>query len=243
MQPEFRERLPANVLALLDKIEAAAGQEIRVEANPHPVSPTDPSPEAMAASVGEDAATIYIRSPELFVVQGALHELLHIERYWVKRVPQILPTADAFDADRISITSDIENCLEHLVIVPEEAKYGFEPFGYWNKTFAANWGSHPWPDMKNSWSRRKNCLLGWMTTSCLATDEAVKALASSAVQAEGHWLEAQKFAAKVVGQVVGDKAGALATVVRFLQIPPHEVELVTFDPKMKQRKVEKLSRH
>lgn len=243
MQAEFRERLPANLQALVDNIEAGAGQEVRVEMNPHPVSPTDPNPDAMATSVTEYEATIYIRSPETFVAHGAAHELLHIERYWLKQVPQILPIPAAADADRITITSDIENCLEHLVIVPAEAQYGFEPFDYWNKTFATNWGRHPWPDLPIPWARRKNCLLGWLTTLSLASDEEVKALAMRVLQAEGHWHDAQKFADKVLRQAHTDKAAALATVVRFLQIPLEEVDLVTFDPRSKRRKVERISRY
>jgi hypothetical protein len=244
MQPEFRDRLPANVLALVDKIEAGAGQEIRVQRGGYPVPADDAYPDAMAASVTEHAATVFFRSPEAFSVDGAVHELLHIERYWLERVPQILPVAAAFDADRVSITSSIENCLEHMVIVPQEANYDVERLAYWNKALAGIWGRHPWPDLTEPWARRKNCLLGWLATAHMGSDEAVKTLAATALQAEGQWVEAQKFAAKVSSQMAAnDKAAALATVVRFLKIPIDQVELVTLYPRTKQRKVEKVAAH
>ena len=113
----------------MNEIENFAKREIQVELDPRPVSPTEPNPDRPASQTNHNRATIFIRSEESFQPQGILHELLHIHRYWVEAVPQVMPAKGDRNTDESwRITSQIENTLEHLVIVPREADYGFEPY-------------------------------------------------------------------------------------------------------------------
>ena len=241
MEAQFRVKLPAVAWPLLDRVEEAIGGEVRVSMEGEEPSPTDPNPDRMACSVSVEEATIWIRSLSKFDAQGAVHELLHLERYLVQRVPQVLPIPT--DPEHLKITSEIENSIEHLVIVPREADYGFEPYAYWNTTAAKNWGRHPWPEITNPWARRKVCLLGFLGVNHIVTDRDVRQHAEAILRLEGLLDEAVKFAEKVQSLAVGNKAAALSTTIRFLKIPPSEVELVVYDLRSKREILSPLPKH
>jgi hypothetical protein len=232
MQLEFSQQLPPLAQALLVKIEAFARTEVMVKVEPRDVDPSDPNPDGPACRVDERSATIFIQDPLHFKPQGITHELLHIQRFWNEGVPQVLPKPP--DDDRLKITSHIENTLEHLVIVPREAKLGFEPFAHWNQTVAANWASYPWPNMSHPWTRQKNCLLGWLTASNLVSDKAIREHVENCLRAEG-LLEAAVDLQRKVGLTLKNKARAVSHVIKALNIPQTDVELVQLDILRKKR--------
>lgn len=165
-------------------------------------------------------ATILLRSKDVFPPHDVLHELLHIERLWVEGIPQLMPRHDPKGA-RGRIATDIENALEHLVIVPREAHYGFDPYPYWNETARRNWGSYPWPAMTDPWMRRKACLLGWLTVSRLVNEEEVRSHVEECLCQEGGpdlLAEAKRFSARI-GEKLASKPHAQSAVLRFLEIP------------------------
>jgi hypothetical protein len=227
MEAKFRALLPANILALVDEIESHTHRTIEVAQSPYPRSPTDPNPDSLGAMVDEHSAVIYFYQESDFKPHPACHELLHIRRYWLDKVPQILAVRP--DADKMSVTSHIENTLEHLIIVPREQDYGFEPYSHWNHTANKNWETYPWPTMTNSWARRKTCLLGWLTVKYLVNDGAVKQRALEAISKEG-LLEEAEVLAKKVGSVLRNKTKMISLVVKALKIPMNDAELVFFLP-------------
>jgi hypothetical protein len=227
MDDFFKSQLPTPVASLVDRIENFAGREIVVAVDTRSVSPTDPNPDRLATEVTEQSAIIFIRARDSFPSHGVLHELLHIERFWIEGVPQVLPLHDE-NGERLQVTSSIENALEHQIIVPREADYGFEPYGYWNETERRLWSQYPWPSITTAWARRKNFLLGWLTVSKLVTDSSVKDHAECCLRKEGLLDEAQKFAVKIA-QTIDSKPRAISAVLRFLNIPVQDIELVKFD--------------
>jgi hypothetical protein len=225
MADELRERvradLPVSVLKLMDDIETYARKPIAVRLNPYPVSSTDPNPEGPAAAVSKDEAVIYLRNLEANDPQGILHELLHIERYWVQSVPQVEPLSN--DRNQWAITSSIENSLEHLVIVPREADYGFDLFLHWNKVARENWGRYPWPEIDDPFARKKNSLLGSLGLE-LVNDQAVLSEARKCLRAEGLEENAIQFS-KRIRELIRRKPQAVSCTFRFLKIPRHEAIL------------------
>ncbi len=225
MREEFLKQLSDQVIVLVNEIEKFSGREITVHPNPHPVSPTDPNPEAMACAVSESRAQIYYRNANLDV-HGFTHELLHIRRWWVKGIPQILPTSRSAESN-IKVTSQIENSLEHLTIVPQEAQFGFDPFEYWNRTSVANWEGFDAATL-DKFALRKNCLLGWLTINSLVTDPEVKRMAENKIISAGFLQEAKLFQAKI-NKYSKSKEKQISATVHFLRIPRKEVEMVFFD--------------
>src|SRR5262245_1174271 len=94
MDTAFKEQLPPEIAALVDHIEGFAGRKISVELNSRPVSPTSPNPDSLAARVTPTEAAILLRSRDVFPPHDVLHELLHIERMWVERIPQLAVWTD-----------------------------------------------------------------------------------------------------------------------------------------------------
>jgi len=164
VKKKYLKQLPNSVVELIQEIESFSSREIQVRKNTTPVSPTDPNPNGPACRVNNLEACIYLRN-ENIDAQGMTHELLHIHRYWVRKVPQIIPANDP-DGTHIKGTSAIENALEHLIIVPEEAKYGFEPFSRWNETHKKLWKEDRFEQM-NTFAIRMTFLLWWLAVSNL----------------------------------------------------------------------------
>ena len=226
MQPEFVERLPPTVAALLTELESFAGSPIVVEADQTPASTIEPNPDRMGVLVRSSGATIVIRNG-VFDPHGALHELLHVRRYWMERIPQIIPR-DSNAEQNWQITSQIENALEHLTIVPEEAEFGFEPFGHWNRTVDALYSLYPWPEIVDPWARRKNALLSALSVRYLVTDESVRERAKENLRQEGILKEAWEFARRVHGYKA-DKRKMLALTLHTVGIALDQVILMELD--------------
>jgi hypothetical protein len=74
-----------------------------------------------------------------------------IQRYWIEHAPQLEPLLN--HESNWDVTGRIENVLEHLVIVPREANFGFAPRPQWDEVARREWGAYPWPDtMYASWN-------------------------------------------------------------------------------------------
>lgn len=221
------QNLPAKTKELLQEIEETVGTRVLFMPNPHPISPTDPNPEALACAVGQHGATVFYRSENIEHHQ-LTHELLHIHRYLVQDIPQILPFND-LNGSNIQVTSHIENTLEHLTIVPEEEKYGYEPYSYWDRTSRDNWQRFQGKQM-NSFAMRKNCLLGWLTVKNLTTDPKVAALAERKIRKLGLLQKAIEFNF-VITSKAKTKEEQLRAVLGYLNIPLSDVRLVNYIPR------------
>lgn len=225
MDSFFKAQLPPNITVLVDRIESISAREISIEIDTRPVSPTSPNPDSLIARVTPTEAAILLRSRDLFPPHDVLHELLHIERMWIERVPQLVSVHPS--SVRTRIATDIENALEHLVIVPREANYGFDPYPYWNETSRRNWAEYPWPAMTDPWWRRKACLLGWLTVFYLVNDPEVKSHVEGCLRNEGLLDEARRFSARI-GEKLTSKLHAQSAVLRFLEIPRTDFTSVRF---------------
>ena len=231
MDLRFLEKLHPDVQALVRDIETFASTEIEVRLAPTPSSKAAASPKAVALMATEKGATLLYREEDEFRSRAALHELLHLRRYWLDRVPQLAALDDP-QGDKTRIANEIENTLEHLIIFPQEAGYQFDPSVGINAGERQRWQSYPWANINEPWARRKPALLSWLTVDALVTDEAVKRLARRYLQDEGLLEEAENFADKIQ-RLKNSKERCLATVVRFLQIPRHEAEMIYLDVKNK----------
>lgn len=238
MEQRFLDLLPLEAQELVQRIEAHTGIPIDVQRTERPPNLTLPNPYSPGAEVYADRAVILHYGEDHLDAHALVHELLHIERYWVEGVPQIVPIGNATD-DHWSITSSIENAIEHLAIVPRESDYGYDPYPHWNFVEGVIWGRYPWPDITHPFARRKNMLLGWLGVSILTTDAALKEHARSILARESVLGEAERFRAKI-DRVKGSKVRALAATVRFLQIPPTEVALRYHDTATKSLRHERL---
>jgi hypothetical protein len=236
LREAVRHALPANVVALMDELEAFAGDSIGIVRDPSPPPAGVYNRNAPGAMVSHLGAEIRLPDPDVWQPREILHELLHIQRYWLEGVPQFVrkgPNASAH------LASEVENQIEHLVIVPREVTYGFAPDdSYWNASAQHNWSSYPWPSTKDKVLRRRHSLLLWLAMARV-TDESVRSHAVSCLEAEGLLTDARALEG-AMRAAIRNKKKAIACIVRFLALPRADFRVATFDIKNKQVRLDKI---
>ena len=215
----------------MDSIENFAQTGISLEISPEVTA------EALACRVDHNSAVLLLPPTGETTAQAVLHELLHIHRYWNEQIPKIMPVSES--DSRWSIANAIDNSLEHTIIVPREAEYGFEPYGYWNAVTRRNFSDYPWPEIADQFARRKNCLIGWLYCSKLIDDADVKETVRSALRSEGLLHDGEQFAAKV-SRLASNKAQMISAAIRFLHIPRKDVRLLYCDIQGRRRRIEEV---
>ena len=240
MSQELREQvlpqLSSNARTLLDEIEAFAGLQVDFDRYTFPARSGSFNPKAPATMVGPDGATVYLHDFDVVDLHGVVHELLHIRRYWIERIPQFQPARNA-EANRTAM-QNIENGLEHLVVVPQEATFGLDAAGYWNAVSRHRWARYPWPDIS---SRRNDVLLERLALE-LVTDPEVQQIGANCIRAAGLTVEADHFAARI-NQFLHNKPRALACVVRFMKIPRGLFHMTYIDIRNRTHRIEAMPDH
>lgn len=115
MEDHYLRQLPDDLQALVQGMEQQSGIAIQVEVNPARGG-------TMACDVDEHGATILVAREEFFQPASVMHELLHVRRFLVDGVPQIVANDDDQDLppELYAALTNLDNSLEHLIIVPEE---------------------------------------------------------------------------------------------------------------------------
>lgn len=223
MLVSVKAQLPPDVCRLVDDIESFAGIEITVVAKPERTN--------AACSVGGDYALIEVPSLNAICASEVLHELLHIERNWPEQVPQLIganPASAFWDLSGV-----IDNLLEHIVIVPRTAKYGFDPYGYWNENHRPIWIGRSWEKIERADGRRRALLSSWTTLLHNVTDIALRKIAFDTMRQQGLLARAEDFNAEV-DKLIGDKAEACSAVLRHLELPADQFRLAYTDPRRRE---------
>lgn len=228
LRDRIRDGLPAGVLALMDEIEAFAGVQIVFAHNPYPPSPGAFAPLAAQVAVRHDVATIYLRDLERTDAQNVAHELLHIQRYWVDRVPQLRPKTDRIPA-LLKYIQTLENEIEHAAIIPRERTLGLvdESCQHWNATAAKKWGEYPWFQIHDAPSRRDYAIFGRLQLETV-TDASTRASAFEIIKREGVSNDAERFTKEMMA-LLHDKPRSASCVARYLDIPANDLRLLYFD--------------
>jgi hypothetical protein len=135
MQDAYINTLSARTQELVNRIEQHIQSEIVVEVDGSRVG-------TLACEV--DLAEIKILIPEngYFPEPSVVHELIHIRRFCVEKVPKIA-VCDAYDNWSPEIEDafvDLDNNLEHFVIVPEEIKLFPDRREYWEACISSRLG-------------------------------------------------------------------------------------------------------
>ena len=234
LRDDVRAALPSNIIGFMDYIERFASREIEFGFNPKP--PPTEYPNSAACYVYEDRANILLRKGAPILPQDILHELLHIQRYWVEHTPQLEPLLD--HESNWDITSRIENVLEHLVIVPREADFGFAPRPQWDETANREWSAYPWSNNTEPFSRSLGSHLGWLTCEIVA-DQKIRELAKDCLIRDGAFDAAEKLRLNVK-RYLGNKPKSLLFVLRAVGLPRGEFRLAYLDIKRRRKRYAKL---
>lgn len=132
MQPEYLALLSEPVQQFIFEVEEDAGVEIKVILDPN-------QNEGGTAGQGKLAVNIKAQSIQLFAPtngyfpEGAVrHEVLHVRRFHVEGVPKLaLADSEEWDKGYSDSLCDLDNAIEHIVIVPVELQYHPERRAHW----------------------------------------------------------------------------------------------------------------
>lgn len=132
MQPEYLARLCEPVQQFILEVEEGAGVDIRVILDPK-------QNEGGTTGQGKLAVNIKARSIQLFAPtngyfpEGAVrHEVLHVQRFHVEGVPKlVLADNEELDKGFSNALCDLDNAIEHIVIVPVELQLHPERHEHW----------------------------------------------------------------------------------------------------------------
>lgn len=216
--------LPRAALSLIDKLEIYASTKIefRDYSNGDESEISYRHMESMYA----DHTSACIAVPDLDRVNGdaIIHELLHLQRYWVGQIP--LMDAISSNPANGAIASDIENCLEHLIIIPQQSEMGFDTSSHWNAITDEFWSDFPWEEI-DTHSFRIRALTGWLTATACKDPILVESVEGK-LDSVGLLNEARSFHSSLMC-LRGSKPSMVSMALRVLKIPTAEVRLVTLD--------------
>ncbi len=174
LRNHFRAALSANVLAFMDDIERQSGQVIDIVHQPAGVT------AAMGMYCLPGKICIEIPPSGAIHEPAALHELQHMERYLVHEIPMM----GAAGNPDVQLVGQLENPVEHLVIVPRAARWRLLEQAFWDQQIRDSWfnieaGVSTWP-----YTKQQAIRLEWMSTF-LAEDPAAIALGEAVLTATG----------------------------------------------------------
>ncbi|EQB13871.1 hypothetical protein [Novosphingobium lindaniclasticum] len=90
---------------------------------------------AAGLDINDYTSVLLIKDFETVPEAAVIHELLHLQRYWVEGVPQLIGGDHAMQQS-IGL---IENSLEHLVIVPRQSGFERQDPEYWDAGSRQEW--------------------------------------------------------------------------------------------------------
>ncbi|WP_176598289.1 MULTISPECIES: hypothetical protein [Sphingobium] len=162
----LKARLSAETVKLMDDILEKTDGTLTARA----LHPGEAPFESITAGldINDYTAVLLVKDFATVPEAAVIHELLHLHRYWVEGVPQLIGLDHAMQQS-IGL---IENSLEHLVIVPRQSGFERKDPDYWNA------GSRQeWEELFPQWLLldrtglpfKRRLLMAWLRTH-IATD-------------------------------------------------------------------------
>jgi hypothetical protein len=126
MDKKYLSKLPDDLTEMVQKIELFIGDEIQIKID-------DSRKDILACEVNKTDITILIPKEDYFPEAAVLHEILHIHRFSIQKVPQIkvCDNSDIWTPELETGLTKLDNMLEHLVILQEEFSLRPERINYW----------------------------------------------------------------------------------------------------------------
>ncbi len=126
MDKTYLNKLPKNIATMVHEIELFIGDEIQTKID-------DSRKDILACEVNQKGVSILLPEAGYFPNAAVMHELLHIRRFCIKKVPQIkvCESSDLWTPQLETGLTKLDNTLEHLIILPEEFRLYPERINYW----------------------------------------------------------------------------------------------------------------
>lgn len=229
MNPDYLGRLSPKVQALVLEVERAAGIDIAVNVDSSRDGRGPDGAGILACDINENGATILVPNDTYFPDGSVVHEVLHIRRILVDKVPR-LATNTGFAGWTPQLENGLatlDNDLEHWVIVPDEIRQCPERDGHWQHVLERTW-SNDIPNMTNKDDQLRYALIHWASLMFFLPQSAVVSIASDALRQ----LELEMQADRIVEAArahLGNKEKLVPIMLEHLRIPLEAVVLEYID--------------
>lgn len=132
MQPEYLVRLGESVQGFVREVERAGAVDIVVVLDPQ-LNGRGPSGQGiLAVEIGARRNLLRAPTNGYFPDAAVRHEVLHVKRFHVDGVPKLaLADTEEWDKGLSDALGDLDNAIEHVLIVPEELRFHPERREHW----------------------------------------------------------------------------------------------------------------
>lgn len=220
MQPEYWHPLSDSLKSLVLSTEAAIGFSIEVVIDSKRTARLTDGYVPMGCEFDTYWAQILAPAGQPLIAGSVYHELLHIRRFLVHGVPRITVSEyyDAWTPQMESAFVMHDNCLEHLVIVPDELALFPERREHWETVMARLWDGIA-ANEASSIDRTQAALANWPFMVQVLPDSPVTALARNVLASLGLEPRARQFCSDLL-PVLQDKSTAVRVWFEHLQLDP-----------------------
>ena len=230
MQPEYLDRLPDDLRALVVVTEQAIGFAVEVVVDPGRARGIPGQDDPMACEVDWSHARMLTAAPEQFRASSVFHELLHIRRFLVEGAPMLVDRSDYepwSPAIGTALTKH-DNAFEHLVIVPLELVRYPGSRQHWEAVMARTWNDIA-AGRGDEVARRQLGLANWAFLQRVLPDSPSIPFARATLEAS-HGLEHAERFCQALFPALGDKEAAIRVWFEYQNIPLEMASLRYFEP-------------
>jgi len=140
MHPDYLARLSEPVQQFVLEVEEGAGIEIQVIADLKQNEGGTTGQGKLAININAQSIQLFAPTNGYFPDGAVRHEVLHVRRFHVQRVPKLaLAESEELDNGFSSALTDLDNAIEHVVIVPEELQFHPERRVHWEEVVRDVW--------------------------------------------------------------------------------------------------------
>lgn len=134
MQPKYLALLSESVQHFIQTVESGSGVEIEVVLDPKQNSGGTTGQGKLAIEINAQKVQLFAPTNGYFPNGAVRHEVLHVERFHIDKVPKlVLAEKEDWDMNFSVALGNLDNAIEHLVIVPQELKLHPERREHWEK--------------------------------------------------------------------------------------------------------------
>jgi hypothetical protein len=235
MEEEYLTLIDSNNRTLIQAIEKHIGSPISVHID-------SSRGDHLACEINKSSAKILIPHKNYFPNDSVYHELLHLRRLSIEKVPRIL-VCDDYDRWTPELESglvSLDNDIEHFFIVPDELRKYPDRYSYWeNKVLYVLQNFENLGLIKDDQKRR--VLINWAFANFVFPDDNIIEAANLAVQKMKIEKHAHEFLSQI-SDVIASKEALVEVFFKYLSIPIEVGCLEYLDFENKTSNEKKLSR-
>lgn len=224
MQADYLQLLSPAVQAFVEEVEAVAGLALEVVPSAELNNGGPYGQGKLSIDIESQSIRLNVPTNGYFPDGAVRHEVLHAHRLHVAQVPRLAVAENAdWDPAFESGLTQVDNALEHLVIVPTELQHHPERLAHWDAVMSQVWGQKL--AQSDPLDRRIGACLHWAFLRHVAPASPALEIAIAFLQTHNLTGEADAFADQLVPRLGNKVDVAHAFFDWFVEVPKTRVAL------------------